>query len=246
MRTLRNPGSREVPDANVSEEDQMTSTTTSKTSKTHVRMFDGEKWDTYKVGGKKHRAAEARRAEFNAAQAHRKGMNSAIAKFLRGHDITPNGPAWTVLTGWAAKTGATPEHLSTLVVPEFVEDLRDLNERAGVRPPSSFGKKAGKGKKSKKASAEAPSTPTEVTEVKDEGTKPVRPGKKAQRKARSAAARKGWETRRANAAAQQVKAEPVETEQPKKAKGKKARFAAQLLEVGFTQDEVERAWALRG
>lgn len=242
MRTLRNPGSREVPDANVSEEDQMTSTA-SKTSKTHVRMFDGEKWDTYKVGGKKHRAAEARRAEFNTAQSERKSLNSAIAAFLRKHDITPNGPAWTVLTGWAQKVGATAEHLDQLVVPEYLEEIRVLNEKAGVLPPSAFGKSKKASKKGKAKKAETPA-PVEA-EVKDEGTKPARPGKKALRKQRSAAARKGWETRRANAAAAQVEAEPVKTEQPK-AKGKKARFAAQLLEVGFTQDEVDRAWALRG
>lgn len=197
-----------------------------------VRMFDGAEWAVYKVGGKKHQAAEARRAEFDASKATAKSLNLDIAAFLRGHQIVPSGKAWAEV-----KAAVTEASDLDLLTEKNLDRLRKLNAKDGLE----FKVPAEKPAKAKKAK-------TEVT-----ATEKPRKGKKAARKARSAAAKKGWDTRRANAA----KAAEVEVKAPKKAKadkgtkatkpGTKKHFFAVLSEDGaFTEAEIKALWAKRG
>lgn len=205
------------------------SSTTSKT----VRMFDGTGYDTYKVGGKKHRAAEARRAAFDAERAAVKGLNGEIATFLRSKGINPKGRAWTEV-----KAGTTEAADLLLLTDKNLDRLRKLNRKDGIAAPAAGTTKAKK--------ATVPTTEAEIEADVERLDREVATVSKR----RSKAARKAYRTRVKNGTAVRVNgrfakvAEPVEVAEEARS-SKKALFWADLSDAGLSEAEIKAAWKVR-
>lgn len=204
----------------------MSSTTT---SKKFVRMFDGAEWATYKVGGKKHRAAEARRAEFDARMNDRKALNGEIATFLRSKGVTPRGRAWDEV-----KAGTTEAADLLLLTDKNLERLRKLNAKDGLKAPKAGKPEAGEGEQAKPATAER----TEPKAAKSS-------------KRRSKAARKAYRARVAAGNVNRVNgrfvaADAVAEEAPAKpAKKGRKQFWADLSDTGLSEAQIQAAWEMR-
>ena len=242
-----------------------TSTTAPKT----VRMFDGKTWDTYTVGSKAHKKAEARRAAWEAtrpskaerveAAVRRQSANKAQAAWMRENAIVPSGSAWKAVSG-GERDGA---------------QLRAMNAADGLvfRAPKAKAEqapekapKAGKKAKAERKAAQVTAPEVEAAPVAEETERPSKAERKAAKR-RSKAARKAYATRVANGTAVRVngrfvKAEsaqapveaPVEPAKPAK-KGKRAQiaatvevdetFAAPLRNAGLSDAQIALAWSLR-
>lgn len=206
----------------------------SSTTSTTVRMFDGTKYDTYKVGGKKHRAAEARRAAFDAERAAVKGLNGEIATFLRSKGINPKGRAWTEV-----KAAVTEAADLLLLTDKNLDRLRKLNRKDGIKAPAVGTTKAKK--------ATVPMTEAEVEADVERLDREVATVSKR----RSKAARKAYRARVKNGTALRVngrfvKVLPAEPEVAEKARSsKKALFWADLSDAGLSEAEIKAAWKVR-
>ncbi|NUS01992.1 MAG: hypothetical protein HOV97_05445 [Nonomuraea sp.] len=238
-----------------------TSTTAPKT----VRMFDGKTWDTYTVGSKAHKKAEARRAAWEAtrpskaeraaqrAKAHE--TNTYLATAMRAAELVPSGSAWT-----AFKAGE--RDVTRLAEMNAADGLVFRAPKAKAEQAPEKAPKAGKKAKAERKAAQVTAPVVETAPVAEETERPSKAERKAAKR-RSKAARKAYATRVANGTAVRVngrfvKAEsaqaPVEEAKPAK-KGKRAQiaatvevdetFAAPLRNAGLSDAQIALAWSLR-
>jgi len=238
-----------------------------------VRMYDGTKWDTYKRGGKKHRAAEARRAAWEATRpskedlarkaAERQLGNAKTAAWMRSEGIQPSGRAWTecskgerdvkVLRTLNAEDGLKPvtDAVRKAAKAQFKALMSGASvlEARAIKPAST--KPASKPAKATKAPKAAKVERTEVVaEVVTEPEVEAKPAK-AERKAakrRSKAARKAYATRVANGTAVRVNGKFVKagtTVQIAAPVDTDESWVEPLRMAGFSEEEIDRVRALR-
>lgn len=199
-------------------------------TKATTRMWDGAKWDTYKTGGKKHRAAEARRAAYEAAKvakspeakaaeaakaAERQVGNLKAAAWMRSKGIQPSGSAWKLV-------GKGERDVKILTAANVADGLKPVPEGARKAAKAKFKAlqagasvdearaltakatpaKAAKATKATKAPKAKASAPAPKAEPKVEVASPKAERKAAKR--RSKAAKKAYATRVANGTAVRV------------------------------------------
>lgn len=203
---------------------------------THVRMFDGAGWDTYRIGSKAHRKAEARRAVWQAAQptaeqkAAHQSANRAQAAWMRENGVAPSGSAWKLVNAGERD----------------IDVLKAANAADGLAIKAPADRKAPKAKKAGKGASAKVTAP--VAEEKAPSAKKVA-------KRRSKAAKKAYATRVANgtvarengkfvkasAPAAPVTEVKVDAAETVRKGGKKALLWADLSDAGMNVEALKAA-----